>query len=1063
MGKHYRDETEERQELIQEEIQEIKATGRRARRLAEEQAEALAAAETETLAATGAEVSEAEAPVTKAAEPADALEIEPEAPAAADLPEIAESDEPEAVVDTEPENLAESIEAEPEAQAEAAVSTGFEDLSDIQGMPEDAEAEFDEDPELQETEAYEDPELQELGLTDASFINFEESRAETPEDTPEEQAEFPEDLAAIQSESAEASDEPEPLGDSEEAEETKDSEDDFLRKYMEIFAQEPLGRSAKAQADTKPASRVRIPAEDPVDASMLEFEKLLSEFRTEAPEEAQADGLQNASARGLSGLQDQDVLAAFAGRTIVEKEERFPEKAPEESGKAQKSLFKRPAKTSAKTPAKASDKASVKPEAEKPAKSAAKSSVQSETKVSVSGAKAAASLGLGRVIVHFLAFYIAILFWELFIYREIHGGLQGFTIWTALFALAEAMVCAFITGWIKNRVANRIGSVFVMAVVWLFYVSQLIYFRIFGSMFSVSMIGVGGDAMDDFGWALRSTLKESVGVIIISLIPLILFAFAVFFFRTHIRYRLPAHVIALLSAVIIWALVVVLLPLGGKDDSTAYFAYHSKFVDTDTASTKIGILANSGIEASSMIFGGGAEQPEEDDDIIIHTADDLDDTDPMGLDTSPNILKAINFTELATKTKNKDMKSLCTYFAAEKGTKRNEYTGMFEGYNLIYICAESFSTLALDENATPVLWKLAHEGIVLNNFYNSFKNTTTNGEYAFLCSLWPDVSRKANMGSASGSFVQTADNLMPFGMGTMFNEQCGTKSRGYHNFKGSYYSRNKTLPNLGFECKFMNAGMKFTSAWPASDLEMMEQSIPDYINDNQFCVYYMTFSGHGPYNSDNVMYNRNINTVKKLLGNRKLTSGAQGYIACNYELEKAMAYLLDELEKAGKLENTVIVLTGDHYPYYVGASDRNSLAGHTVETNFEMYKSTCIMWNGGLKEPIVVDDYCCNVDIFPTILNLFGLEYDSRMMAGRDIFADTEHFAMLYNKSFITDKVKYNGSTGKATWAEGVTMSDAEKKAYLETYNNLVKNRYSMSLKIESTDFYKFVWKNTTF
>ncbi|MBO4862432.1 MAG: hypothetical protein J5535_06010, partial [Firmicutes bacterium] len=81
----------------------------------------------------------------------------------------------------------------------------------------------------------------------------------------------------------------------------------------------------------------------------------------------------------------------------------------------------------------------------------------------------------------------------------------------------------------------------------------------------------------------------------------------------------------------------------------------------------------------------------------------------------------------------------------------------------------------------------------------------------------------------------------------------------------------------------------------------------------------------------------------------------------------------------------------------------------------------------------------------------------------RDVFADTEHFAMLYNKCIITSEMKYNAKNGKVEWAEGNTMSEAERKAYLEKYKTLAANRYSTSLKMESTDFYRFVWENSGF
>ena len=67
--------------------------------------------------------------------------------------------------------------------------------------------------------------------------------------------------------------------------------------------------------------------------------------------------------------------------------------------------------------------------------------------------------------------------------------------------------------------------------------------------------------------------------------------------------------------------------------------------------------------------------------------------------------------------------------------------------------------------------------------------------------------------------------------------------------------------------KFMGEGMVFTYTWPASDLELIEQSIDDYLEEDQFVAYYMTFSGHGPYTANNGMYRKNINEVLSIVGN----------------------------------------------------------------------------------------------------------------------------------------------------------------------------------------------------
>ena len=214
----------------------------------------------------------------------------------------------------------------------------------------------------------------------------------------------------------------------------------------------------------------------------------------------------------------------------------------------------------------------------------------------------------------------------------------------------------------------------------------------------------------------------------------------------------------------------------------------------------------------------------------------------------------------------------------------------------------------------------------------------------------------------------------------------------------------------------------------------------------------------------NYMYNKNLAETKELLGDRAETMDSQaiGYLAGNLELEKAMVYLLDRLEEAGQLDKTVIVLTGDHTPYYLSPAGKESILGHPADENFEIYHSTCIMYNAGMEEPIETDTYCCNVDILPTILNLFGIEYESRLLMGRDIFSDGIHRARLYNGSFINDKVMYNSKTGEVTWlADTSDLSEEETDAYLNAMIDYTEGEYAASVKLLASNYYFFVWKNS--
>ena len=98
-----------------------------------------------------------------------------------------------------------------------------------------------------------------------------------------------------------------------------------------------------------------------------------------------------------------------------------------------------------------------------------------------------------------------------------------------------------------------------------------------------------------------------------------------------------------------------------------------------------------------------------------------------------------------------------------------------------------------------------------------------------------------------------------------------------------------------------------------------------------------------------------------------------------------MESLVRQLEEAGRLEDTVIVLSADHYPYGLTDEEYSELFGHPVDPVFEIYENSLILWSADLEEPVHVDKYCSSLDVMPTLANLFGLEYDSRLGAGHPL------------------------------------------------------------------------------
>lgn len=679
----------------------------------------------------------------------------------------------------------------------------------------------------------------------------------------------------------------------------------------------------------------------------------------------------------------------------------------------------------------------------------------------------------------------SIMFWELLLHLVLFETVSWRMVYVLLFSLVFGLAVTVITGLLPRAV--NIGLLWLsMAVLYLLYAVQLIYYQIFGGFLSVYLIQMGGDAVTSFFKETVSCICQNWYLLAIMALPLAATGLCLgkkwlrldrCYWGCSLRQVLAC---VLLHLICLWC-----LPLGGTEAYTVYGAYYNENTSTDTSISNLGVLTTFRLELQGMLKGNTSDDPGGDIGEIVIPSINLDDligpvikptqgttaptggenpsdpTDPSDptAPTEPMItytdqVLEIDFDALIAQAQsdgNSTLTTLHQYFAAQTPTKTNEYTGLFEGKNLIFMVCESFSPVVISEEMTPTLYKLYNEGIKFTNFYGSFKNTTTNGEYTACLGIFPDLSRAKN----DGSFVASKNNYLPFALGNVFGDQLGVDTYCYHNFKGNYYGRNQTHPNLGYDTlKFMGSGMKFTYSWPSSDLEMMQQSVGDYINNEQFHAYYMTFSGHYEYDfEENPMCRIN----KAATDHLDYSETVRAYIACHLELEKAMAYLMEQLELAGQLEDTVIVMTTDHYPYGLKNKYYNELTDEYKDTAFGIYENAFICWSYGMEDPIVVDTPCCTVDILPTLLNLFGFEYDSRLLIGRDVLdPDTLHVATLYNGSFITDRVMFNSSTGEVTYLVDKSLVP---DGYVDAVNQIVQSRFTISKAILDYDYYRVVFK----
>ena len=630
----------------------------------------------------------------------------------------------------------------------------------------------------------------------------------------------------------------------------------------------------------------------------------------------------------------------------------------------------------------------------------------------------------------------AVLYWEGLLHRAVFGSWE-MTLYTLGFSASAALTLAFATAFL-NRCRFGCGLVLSL-VLTLLYGSQLVYNFIFGTLYSVAMAAQGGDAMAAFWRELLSTMAERLPWLLALFVPLAALGIlrkCCGAFHGPVGKWQRAGLLALAVLAFLGTRAAVAAGGDGMFSDEAY--YTSGEIATNQTARRFGLLTTLRLELTrqereteqSYYVPEQTLSPEEEPEEIAYNVLDID------------------WDALNAMTEDKKRLAINEYCSRLTGTNQNDYTGMLKDYNLILICAESFDTGAIDPELTPTLYRLSREGFLFENYYNTFPNTTTDGEYALLQGLYPDTGRS----KAVSSLYASRDSYLPFTLGNAFREQRGFESWGYHNYRGSYYGREESHPNMGYTMRFAGDGMTFTTTWPASDLEMMEQSVDDYIGQEQFHAYYMTFSGHYKYDiGTNAIAKRNWDMVKDLPYSGKTI---KAYLSCSIELDKAMGYLMERLEDAGIADRTAIVIAGDHFPYGLSDEQYSELIGYEID-DFSKYRSTLIFWVGGLEEPIPVEEYCCNVDILPTILNLWGLEYDSRLLAGTDVFSDGTHAAVLIDKSFLTDKVWFNANTGEIRYqAEQSSVSED----YLESINHLIATRFTISADILNTAYYNYVF-----
>ena len=640
-----------------------------------------------------------------------------------------------------------------------------------------------------------------------------------------------------------------------------------------------------------------------------------------------------------------------------------------------------------------------------------------------------------------------------------HAGLPGALLTAFTFAALASLLCYLP----PSSTASRWICILLMEVFTVWFVIAFFMDNSYTVFMSPTIIAQEtGNVMTDFGGNVKNAIVLGLPMILLYHIPVLL---AVVFHRC-IAVRDGRRRLALLLSLALLILSVpgaYLLNTRNEELRTAYKVRHTY----DNAVRNFGLLSalqqeiTSPLRREQMTFstvpaqptpaaaGSAASAPQS-------TAAPQSGTDaPQQTEEAP-VEYGQNVMDLDfSNCRDYSVSAVTEYVQSRVPTSKNKYTGLFSGKNLILITAEAFSKEVIDPELTPTLYRLANKGIVFEDFYQpSWGGSTSTGEYSWLMGLAPTNSM---------TMMESFNKNLYFTMGNQL-QRLGYFSRAYHNGSYDYYSRDKTHCNLGYSAFYgvgngLEAGLT-GGLFPNSDKEMFEYTVSQYIDRQPFSVYYMTISGHASYGfnaSVNDMSMKNRDAVEKL----PYSEPVRAYLACNLELEYAMASLVKSLEDAGIADDTVIAMVPDHYPYGLGASAAwgntgdylAELYGYPADTPWKRDHNVAIIWCGELEkldEPITVSGPVSSIDILPTLSNLFGLEYDSRLMAGNDVFSGAERLVFWNDFSWLTEKGCYRSQGSLFTPLNGAEVD----QAYIDRIHADVRNKILLSTAISNYDYY---------
>lgn len=389
---------------------------------------------------------------------------------------------------------------------------------------------------------------------------------------------------------------------------------------------------------------------------------------------------------------------------------------------------------------------------------------------------------------------------------------------------------------------------------------------------------------------------------------------------------------------------------------------------------------------------------------------------------------------------------ISNYLMSSTITDYNEYTGLFEGKNLIMIMMESVNEIFINPDLYPNFYKLYSGGLTFTNNYSPRNSCATgNNEFSAMTGLYSIQNNCTANVYRNNEYFTSIFNL--------FNES-GYRTLSMHDYTEAYYYRSIIHANMGSGAYYgvEDLGIPYSNEYRnwASDEDFFASAMDITLDGSSepFMLWLTTVSSHQPFSLSSIEGDKYLSITE----GTNYPMDLRRYMSKLKTLDNALGILLERLETEGILDDTVIVLFGDHYPYGLSDETINQVLDYDLN-DYERERTPLVIYNSEIAHA-EIDKYTSYVNLTPTIANLFNLDYDPRLYMGSDVLSNEYLNVVAFaDGSWKNELAYYNAATSEITYYVENSYTLDEIRAINET----ITNKMQISSLIIENDYYTYL------